>query len=76
MRAQRALEPAIGGMSLLFPLAPFPSSQWNFGREEICQGRAGFGRGLRTLDRFSAFWKMVCEGKGAGVSGGKPPGGA
>jgi hypothetical protein len=62
------------GITLLFLWAPFLSSQWNFGREEICQGRAAVWRGLRTLDRFSAFWKVGCEGKGAGVSGGLPPG--
>ena len=43
-------------------------------RREAVKG-APFLRGLRTLDRLPPFWNIEPEGKGAGVSGGLPPGG-
>ncbi len=44
---------------------PFPDLRRRLGREEICQGRAGFAR-LATLDIFPPFPKMGTKGKGAG----------
>ena len=43
-------------------------------RRESVKG-ARLVRGLRTLDRFPTFRNLDPEGKGAGVSGGLPPGG-
>jgi hypothetical protein len=75
MRAQRAVPPPVGARAWPCPqgplsLIPALSSE----RRRAVKG-APLRRGLRTLDGLTPFCKITAQGKGAGVSGGLPPGG-
>jgi hypothetical protein len=53
---------------------PFPISVAPSDREGAVKGALRL-RGLRTLDGSLPIWNIGEQGKGAGVSGGLPPGG-
>jgi hypothetical protein len=73
-RPDRSFPPA--ELQSPLPRAPFPSYKVGLREpENLSRARPSFGCGLRTLDGFSGFRIIQSQGKGAGVSGGLPPGG-